>query len=214
MKALVSYAGIYRKESFFFPKMAFRELLLNAVIRKDYFSTTPIQIRVYKDRIRLWNDGRLPAEIPVERLFQEHVSKPSNPNLANVFFKCGMVESWGRGFEKIISYYKENESKLPEIDHSLGGVTARCFASDGYLKLEREHAKDPFYNGKKVNDPINGFCDIVLAVLKEYPEATYNEIAMKSGKSTATVKRVLAKLKADGKIVREGSKKTGRWMLL
>ena len=83
-----------RKETFFFPRAAFRELLLNAVIHKDYLSTTPIQIRIYKDKIRLWNDGALPKEVPVENLYKEHVSKPCNPNLANVFFKCGMIESW------------------------------------------------------------------------------------------------------------------------
>jgi ATP-dependent DNA helicase RecG len=100
MKALISYDDIYRKETFFFPRAAFRELLLNAVIHKDYLSTTPIQIRIYKDKIRLWNDGGLPKEVPLENLFKEHISKPCNPNLANVFFKCGMIESWGRGFEK------------------------------------------------------------------------------------------------------------------
>ena len=72
MKALISYDDIYRKETFFFPRAAFRELLLNAVIHKDYLSTTPIQIRIYKDKIRLWNDGGLPKEVPLENLFKEH----------------------------------------------------------------------------------------------------------------------------------------------
>ena len=126
---------IYRKETFFFPRAAFRELLLNAVIHKDYLSTTPIQIRIYKDKIRLWNDGGLPKEVPLENLFKEHISKPCNPNLANVFFKCGMIESWGRGFEKISNYCAEEKAKLPEIDLSLGGVTARCFASDVLIKI-------------------------------------------------------------------------------
>jgi ATP-dependent DNA helicase RecG len=141
MKALISYEGIYRKETFFFPKSAFRELLLNAVIHKDYLSTTPIQIRIYKDKIRLWNDGALPKEVPVEDLFKEHVSKPCNPNLANVFFKCGMIESWARGFNKITRYCEEENAKLPVIDLSLGGVTARCYASDGYLALMNEYEK-------------------------------------------------------------------------
>ena len=142
MKALVSYDGIYRKETFFFPKDAFRELLLNAVIHKDYLSTTPIQIRIYKDKIRLWNDGALPKEVPVDSLFKEHVSRPCNPNIANVFFKCGMIESWARGFEKITTYCKELNAKLPVIDLSLGGVTARCFASDAYLELMKEHENE------------------------------------------------------------------------
>ena len=138
MKALISYEGIYRKETFFFPKSAFRELLLNAVIHKDYLCTTPIQIRIYKDKIRLWNDGALPKEVPVEDLYKEHVSKPCNPNLANVFFKCGMIESWARGFKKITRYCEEENAKLPVIDLSLGGVTARCYASDVYLELMKE----------------------------------------------------------------------------
>ena len=149
MKALISYDDIYRKETFFFPRSAFRELLLNAVIHKDYLSTTPIQIRVYKDKIRLWNDGTLPKEVPVEDLFREHISKPCNPNLANIFFKCGMIESWARGFSKIKRYCEEENAKLPVIDLSLGGVTARCFASDAYLALLHEHENGEHDNKKE-----------------------------------------------------------------
>ena len=46
------------------------------------------------------------------------------------------------GFSKITRYCKEENAKLPEIDLSLGGVTARCFASDTYLSLMNEHKED------------------------------------------------------------------------
>ena len=36
-----------------------------------------------------------------DKLFMKHSSKPYNPKLANIFFKSGMIEAWGRGFEKI-----------------------------------------------------------------------------------------------------------------
>lgn len=36
----------------------------------------------------------------VEQLFMKHSSKPYNPKLANIFFKSGMIEARGRGFEK------------------------------------------------------------------------------------------------------------------
>lgn len=55
MKALVSYEGINRQERFFFPPDAFRELLLNAVVHKDYIETVPIQIKIYADHIWMWN---------------------------------------------------------------------------------------------------------------------------------------------------------------
>lgn len=207
MKALVSYDGIYRKETFFFPKDAFRELLLNAVIHKDYLSTTPIQIRIYKDKIRLWNDGALPKEVTVDSLFKEHVSSSCNPNIANVFFKCGMVESWVRGFEKIIAFCKELNAKLPEIDLSLGGVTARCFASDAYLKLMKDHEET------LQNVPLNEREKKILKLISADANITVTEIANKLNVNEKTIKRDIAALKEKNILKREGSKKSGSWVL-
>ena len=199
MKALISYDDIYRKETFFFPRAAFRELLLNAVIHKDYLSTTPIQIRIYKDKIRLWNDGELPKEVPLENLFKEHISKPCNPNLAKVFFKCGMIESWGRGFEKIANYCAEENAKLPEIDLSLGGVTARCFASDFYLGLMREHnlgtdeaiMKDKMSN--KMSNKEQERITIIIEYLKKYKVIIKSEAAELLKIEDKTAQRLLVK---------------------
>ncbi len=35
-----------------------------------------------------------------EKLFQKYLSKPYNPRLASIFIKSGMIEAWGRVFEK------------------------------------------------------------------------------------------------------------------
>lgn len=51
LKALISYEGIQRVEQFMFHKEAFREILLNAIVHKDYSSCNPIQISVYEDKI-------------------------------------------------------------------------------------------------------------------------------------------------------------------
>lgn len=96
MKALISYEGIQRVEQFMFHRDAFREILLNAIVHKDYSSCNPIQISVYEDKIYIWNDGEMPADLDsTDKLFMKHSSKPYNPKLANVFFKSGMIEAWG-----------------------------------------------------------------------------------------------------------------------
>jgi len=100
-RALISYKGLSRIETYEYPEEALREALLNAVAHKDYAGCTPIQIRVYGDRIRIWNEGQLPENWTVKNLLQEHSSRPYNPDIANAFFRCGYVESWGRGIEKI-----------------------------------------------------------------------------------------------------------------
>ena len=68
---------------------------------KDYTSRIPIQISVYKDKIYIANDGRLPENWTIDSLKEKHKSRPFNPLIANAFYKTGMIESWGRGIEKI-----------------------------------------------------------------------------------------------------------------
>ena len=139
MKALISYDdGIHRKETFFFPKEAFRELILNAVVHKDYSNSAPIQIRVYKDRLVIWNAGEFPSTITPSNIYNEHISTPHNPYLANIFFRCGFIESWGRGYSKIKGYCEREQANLPKIEFKQGGVSVSCFASPNYINLSNQ----------------------------------------------------------------------------
>lgn len=102
IKAIISYEnGINRIETYEYPKEAVREALLNAIAHKDYSGLTPIQIRVYKDKIMIWNEGTLPENWTVSNLLKSHSSRPYNPDIANAFFRSGYVESWGRGISKM-----------------------------------------------------------------------------------------------------------------
>lgn len=101
MKATVSYKGLQRIERFPLPDDALREAVLNAICHKDYSSGIPIQISVYKDKLYVANCGILPENLSVEKLMGKHASEPFNPNIAHVFYLSGLVESWGRGVEKM-----------------------------------------------------------------------------------------------------------------
>ena len=114
-RALISYKGLSRIETYEYPEDALREALLNAVSHKEYAGCTPIQIRVYSDRIKIWNEGQLPENWTVQNLLQEHSSRPYNPDIANAFFRCGYVESWGRGIEKITEQCAAAKLPMPVI---------------------------------------------------------------------------------------------------
>lgn len=136
MKALIDYEGVQRIEQFMFHKDAFREILLNAIVHKDYSSYNPIQISVYEDKIYIWNDGEMPPNLDsTDKLFMKHSSKPFNPKLANVFFKSGMIEAWGRGFEKIREACALYDGPLPEYEINEAGIMVLCKACDRYLEL-------------------------------------------------------------------------------
>src|SRR3989338_312907 len=55
----VSFEGLHRIEKWQYPLPALREVLLNALIHRNYMGAH-IQIAVYDDRISFWNDGGLP----------------------------------------------------------------------------------------------------------------------------------------------------------
>ena len=119
-----------------FHQDAFREILLNAIVHKDYSSCNPIQISVYEDKIYVWNDGEMPSGLDsADKLFMKHSSKPYNPKLAGVFFKSGMIEAWGRGFDKIREACAKYDAPLPEYNISASGIMVLCKACDKYLKL-------------------------------------------------------------------------------
>ena len=120
-RALISYDGIYRIETFPVPREAMREAVINAVIHRDYASTTPIQIRVYDHRITLWNPGQLPPDWSVEQLTGEHSSRPHNPGIAYSFFRAGMIEAWGRGIRRIAHACETAGNPTPRWEIEPGG---------------------------------------------------------------------------------------------
>ncbi len=114
----ISYEGVSRRETPQFPIEAIRESLLNSIAHKDYASAVPIQISVFPDHITFWNSGQLPENWTTEKLFESHPSSPYNPLIANTFFRSGDIESWGRGYKRIleaISAYKLLPPKLEMI---------------------------------------------------------------------------------------------------
>lgn len=84
-------------------------------------------------------------------LFMKHSSKPYNPKLANVFFKSGMIEAWGRGFEKIREACALYDGPLPEYEINEAGIMVLCKACNRYLELLRD-------DGQDVNKLIIDFC--------------------------------------------------------
>lgn len=115
MKAWIRYEGLQRIEEFPIVEEALREALMNAVVHKDYSQSIPIQISVYEDKMMIWNCGSLPETWTIETLTEKHGSVPCNPEIANVFFRAGEIESWGRGIETMSTLCKENGNPLPKF---------------------------------------------------------------------------------------------------
>jgi ATP-dependent DNA helicase RecG len=56
-------------------------------------------------------------------LFQQHASIPRNRSLANLFFRAGYIESWGRGTIAIAQECFEYGLPAPSFNEKFGGFT-------------------------------------------------------------------------------------------
>jgi len=181
IKALISYEGISRVETYEYPKEAIREALMNAVAHKDYSGGAPIQIKVFKDRIMIWNDGQLPDNWTVNNLLKKHASKPYNPDIANTLFRSGYIESWGRGIEKMMNYCLE--AGIPAPIYSFEG-------SDFLVEFRKDIYNEEYLTSLGLNERQ------IRAVLfaKEKGKITNSEYQELNDSIERTARRDLTKL--------------------
>ena len=122
----IDFEGMHRIEKGEYPVAALREMVLNALVHRNY-TGAPIQIRVYDDKISIWNEGFLPEGLTLDALKRSHPSIPRNPVIADVCFKGGYIDAWGRGTIKIIESCKSAELPEPEMKERDSGFLLSIF---------------------------------------------------------------------------------------
>ena len=208
LRALVSYEGIQRVESLPVPREALREALLNAVVHKSYESLTPIQIAVFDDRLEIWNSGTLPEDWTLANLLGKHRSRPYNPEIANVFFRAGEIEAWGRGIERIMAVCKSTGCTEPQFDYDGGGLWTIFHFGNDYVGATQKTTQ-------KTTRKLSQMQEDILAYLTENPTASRKELSQQIANSTENgIKYNLERLKKLGLIRREGADKGGFWKIL
>lgn len=125
----ITFEGMHRIETPEYPREAMREAILNALVHRNYMGAHT-QIRVYDDKITFWNEGSLQSPLTVESLKQAHSSRPRNVLIADVCFKGGLIDAWGRGTIKIIEACKQAGLPEPEIVERDGGLLVTLFKNN------------------------------------------------------------------------------------
>ncbi|MCR5751663.1 MAG: putative DNA binding domain-containing protein [Kiritimatiellae bacterium] len=207
LKAKIWYEnGEQRVEKFPFPREALRELILNALVHKDYSSNTPIQISVSDDKIYVANVGSLPETWTIEKLLGKHSSRPFNPTLAGCVYLTGKIETWGRGVRKVFDECKKHGCPPPVYEVSTGdpGDIQVCInaAPDAIVDSDSRGA-----NVETINETIN-------ETIKSNPGISMIQLATLLGKSRATIARGISSLVRGKRIEHRGSNKTGGYYAL
>lgn len=117
-KTQATFSGLNRLDKKDYPEAAIREALLNSIVHRDYSFSGSNLINIYEDRMEFVSLGGLVPGLELESIFLG-VSQSRNPNLAAVFYRMTLIESYGTGIGKIQRAYK-NESKQPEFETAKG----------------------------------------------------------------------------------------------
>ena len=97
------------------PESAVAEAIANAVAHRDYTSNGSVQVMLFRDRLEVWNPGRLPDGFTVQKLREMHASEPVNPVIAHPLFLAGYIEHLGTGTTDMIADCAEYGLRAPEF---------------------------------------------------------------------------------------------------
>ena len=124
--------GVFdREDQPIFPPLALREALVNAFCHRDYsIPGGAVSVGIFDDRLEITSTGVLPQGITIDDLKREHTSQPRNPLLAEVFYRRGLIERWGRGTQKIVELCQAAGHPEPEFEQRAGEVVVRFIAGD------------------------------------------------------------------------------------
>jgi len=148
-----------REDIWDYPLDAIREGIINALIHRDYLDSADIQIKVYDDKIWIWNPGKLPDGISIDMLKKEHSSKPRNRFLALTFYYAGLIEKWGSGTKRMVDLCVSQGLPEPEFKEEFGGVSVYfykdMYSEENLLKMKLNERQIKAVRFIKENKSIN-----------------------------------------------------------
>ena len=191
-----------RDEVWDYPLPALREAIINALIHRDYADSGNIQIRIFDDRLEIWSPGLLPKKLDIKKILSENRSVPRNKILVGIFHKIGLIESWGTGFQRIVSECLKNNNKKPDFSEKAGAFVV------GFYKRDKNGGVNGGVSGG-VNGGVSGGVNNILTLIKENPGINSKSIAERLDVAPRTVERHIKKFRDDDIIEYRGSAKIG-----
>lgn len=180
------------------------ELFLRA--QRFLLDHMPIAGRFESGRLEVTSSGSLHFGFTPESLFEPHESRPWNPLIASVFYRRGLIESWGQGTLRMASWAKEAGMPLPEILEVPGAVVVRFHARKPTVT---ENATG-IMTGKMTGKTPAG----VLRLLAEDPSLTVPQLADLLKRSVPAIHRAIRRLRESGQLERVGPAKGGYWRVI
>ena len=213
-----------------YPSWALRELVLNAIIHRDYFlGNAPIKFYEYKrERIEIANPGGLFGCVNPDNFTLFNVYR--NPLLADAMKVLGFVNKYNRGIAKVnreleqagnqpaqFDVNKKTEFRVtiiarPQKSGQINPESGQINPESGQMNPESGQINPESGRIKNVRSyDIKSQDDAVLCAIQDCPGIKADGIFLQIRTSTRSVRRSLERLSGASKIEYRGSKRTGGW---
>jgi ATP-dependent DNA helicase RecG len=113
-------AGITAPATYELPPDAIGEAIINAIAHRDYYSNASVEVRLFADRLEVWNPGRLPDTLTLDSLRGDHPSVPRNPLIAEALYLTRYIERVGSGTQTMIELSREAGLPEPQFEQRGG----------------------------------------------------------------------------------------------
>ncbi|MGN0485087.1 MAG: RNA-binding domain-containing protein [Lachnospiraceae bacterium] len=201
-KTKATFQGLNRTDRRDYPQEAVREALLNSIVHRDYSFSGSNLINIYDDRIEFVSLGGLIPGLELESIFLG-ISQSRNPNLAEVFYRMKLIESYGTGISKIQRIYNRNE-KQPKFETAKGVFRVTLPNRNEEATTDFELPTVPSKNSSSIARQKN----MILEYTTENGQVTRKEVEELLDIGTTKAFRLLKELCEEGQLEAQGNGKS------
>ncbi len=191
--------GARRIEQREIPEVALREMLINALVHRNYHINAPIKIAIYENRVEIFSPGMFPGLLDVHNL-KMGITYIRNKAITKIFREAGYMEKLGTGFIMLFESYEKYGLPTPEIIE--GANFIKCI-------LPRPSARVPILKERVEQHELQSIINLFAVTT----HLSMREIAENIHLSRATVGRRLAELVKRGILGKRGKGKGTRYVL-
>lgn len=208
IKVAFEFTGeIERTEIFEYPKAALRELILNAIVHRDYASPIDIQIKIFDQSITIFNPGTLYGNLTIEQLKTDsYQSHTRNKLIAEAFYLTNDIEKYGSGYIRVREEIKKYPTMKFEYEESGSGY----LVSLSYLEQKTTQKTTQKSTQKSTRKSTR---EQIIELITTNPKITRDELAEEINVSSDAIKQHISKLKSEGLLERIGGRKDGFWVI-
>lgn len=185
-------AAITAPATYELPPEAVDEAIVNAIAHRDYYSNASVEVRLFADRLEVWNPGSLPGTLTLDSLRHDHPSIPYNPLVAESLYLTRYIERVGSGTQAMIELCREAGLPEPEFEQRAGSFVTTIW---------RDWLTDQITEELNLNDRQRK----AIPLIRQQRRLTNSDYQAVTGATRPTSKRDLEDLVKKGVIAPRGS---------